>query len=140
MSEDVVAPAASQALASQPALEPQPGVGEQAERKRAEQRRLVRVRRNGAVVMKQPSGFPLSAKLHDISQASVRSNIEIPVTLGKDYLLEVQVYLGGKHYVFACMSTCVVCTLSGRGFLVECQFKGKMSDEMVQTLSEILNR
>ena len=100
---------------------------------------VFRAKRSGTVVMKQAGGFPLSAKLYDISSHSVRSHVEMPIALGKDYQIDVQVFQKGKHYTFSCLSKGIACTLSGRGFLIECQYKNK-SGEVDATISDIINR
>jgi len=106
---------------------------------RSDDRKVIRAKRSGTVVIKPAGGFPLNAKLYDISIQSVRSHVEMPVALGKEYQIDVQVFQKGKHYTFSCLSKCIACTLSGRGFLIECQYKNK-SGEVEATISDIINR
>jgi hypothetical protein len=100
-------------------------------------KKLLRLKRTGTVVLKQKDGFPITAKLYDVSTFSVRAYIELQMPLGKDYYLEAKVYYNGQHYTFSSITTCSVCSLNGRGFLAEFVFKSK-DQNLTEALTAIM--
>jgi hypothetical protein len=102
-----------------------------------EVKKLPRIKRTGTVVVKQKDGFPLTAKLYDVSTVGVRAYIELQLPLGTDYYLEAKVYCNGQHYTFSCIATCYVCSLNGRGFLAEFIFRSK-DQNLTETLTTVM--
>ena len=102
-----------------------------------EVKKIQRIRRTGTVVVKQKGGFPLTAKLYDVSTISVRAYIELQLPIGTDYYLDSKVYCNGQQYVFSCNATCSVCSLNGRGFLAEFMIRTK-NQNLTDTLATIM--